>query len=106
MCEEIHADQLHAMPAVLDIGGDIGALIIYTRPELRGREIEVSPQENTSHRTHTAVLERKVGASSTHCALFLALAAGDYTIWGDDARPAGTITIAGGQVAEVDWRTH
>ncbi len=97
-------EQVHSGAAVLDIGEDIGALIIYTREHLRGQEIEVSRQEDPSRRTHTAVLERRVNGRSIFAALFLSLAAGDYIIWTNDPTVANTVTVVGGQVAEVDWR--
>ena len=89
--------------AVLDIGDDIGALIIYTREELLDAEIEVSPRENGSFRVHTSVLERQVAGNSLFAALFLVLPAGDYTVW-CDAPSAREVTIEGGQVAILDWR--
>jgi len=89
--------------AVLDIGEDIGALIIYTRPELLGAEIEVSPS-GASYRVHAAVLERRAGAGTVFAALFLALPADRYTVW-CDAPTANVATVAGGQVAELDWRS-
>jgi hypothetical protein len=101
---EHHADHVHTEHAVLDIGQDIGALVIYTREELRGEEIEVSPKGNDTHRTHTQVLERRVNERSVLAALFLALPAGDYKIWSDDPRLTNEVTIVGGHVAEVDWR--
>ncbi|HEY7127770.1 MAG TPA: hypothetical protein VH540_27825 [Ktedonobacterales bacterium] len=102
---------VHTAPAVLDIGEDIGALVIYTGPELHGHEIEVSPRANPpkrghgeTRRTHTAVLERRVNGRSLFAALFLALQAGDYTIWAPNSNLPAAVTIIGGQVAEVDWR--
>ena len=87
--------------SVLDIGQDIGALVIYTDAEHCGKEIEVSPKGNDVQRTHTEVLERKVNAHITYAALFFALKEGDYNIW---SIPGQSITIVGGSVAEVDWR--
>lgn len=89
--------------AVLDIGEDVGALVIYTGQELLGREIEVSPKERDAYRVHTAVLERIVGGRSLYAALFLALPAGDYQIW-CNAPIANEVTVVGGLVAERDWR--
>jgi hypothetical protein len=103
MREERFSRQVHTGQAVLDIGEDIGALTIYTSKELHGREIEVSPVGNERNRTHTAVLERSVGGRSIFAALFLALPAGEYTLWGNEITPMGTVTITGGRVAEVDW---
>src|SRR2546425_12530007 len=91
-----HVDRVHTEHAVLDIGQDIGALVIYTREELRGEEIEVSPKGNDVQRTHTQVLERRFNGRSTFAALFLALPAGDYKIWSDDPNVTNEVTIVGG----------
>jgi hypothetical protein len=101
---EKSAVRVHTEHAVLDIGDDIGALIIHFRRELRGRQIDVSPKGCTWQRIHTDVLERRTNGCSVFAALFLSLPAEDYIIWGDSSRPVGEITITGGQVAEVDWR--
>ncbi|HEY0754213.1 MAG TPA: hypothetical protein VGD98_09645 [Ktedonobacteraceae bacterium] len=101
---ERYVDRVHTEHAVLDIGGDVGALIIYCRPELRGQQIDLSLREREWQRIHTDVLERRVNQHSVFAALFLALAAGDYLIWGNGAQPIGEISISGGQVAEINWR--
>jgi len=93
----------HTGYAVLDIGDDIGALIIHFRRELCGRQIDVSPKGRTWQRTHTDVLERQANGRPLFAALFLSLPADDYFIWGESSQPVGEITITGGQVAEVDW---
>lgn len=104
MSVEVSPDYIRRQQAVLDIGGEIGALIIYTPLELCGWEIEVSPVGNDIQRIHTAVWERKIGSQVTGAALFLALQTGIYTIWSNSDWSAGTTTITGGQVTEVDWR--
>ena len=96
--------RVHTEHAVLDIGDDIGALILYSRRELCGRQIDISPQGRTWQRIHTDVLERRANGCPVFAALFLSLLVGDYIIWGDSSRPVGEITVAGGQVTEVDWR--
>ena len=96
-------ERVHTQPIVLDIGQDIGALIVYTGPQLRGREIEVSPKGNAARRTHTEVLERTVTGRTVWAAVFPALAAGDYSLW-RDVLTDDDVTIVGGTVAEVDWR--
>ncbi len=95
---------------MLDIGGDVGALVLYTPPELHGREIEVSPVGDDTRRVHTAVLERSAGGRTVFAAVYAELRVGTYHIWGDEP-PAGShssqiqeVTIAAGMVAEVDWR--
>src|SRR5919202_5337785 len=74
-------ERVHTQPIVLDIGQDIGALIVYTGPELRGREIEISPKGNAARRTHMEVLERTVTGQTVWAAVFPALSAGDYSLW-------------------------
>ncbi len=97
-------ERVRAQHVVLDIGDDIGALIVHTGKELVGREIEVSPKGSAGRRTHTDVLERNVNGRTVFAAVFPSLAAGDYSLWreivtGDD------VTIRGGAVVEVDWRS-
>lgn len=97
-------NDVHCGAAVLDIGEDIGALLIYCHPQLRGQQIDVSPRERLWERVHTDVLERRVNEKSVFAALFLALTAGTYVIWNHDARPVGEVIVDGGQVSELDWR--
>jgi hypothetical protein len=89
---------------VLDIGGDTGALILHTPAEMLGREIDVTPASAPhAHGTHSLVRERQVSGTTTYAAVYPALPAGDYIIWRDRATPAGTVTIAGGQVTRHHW---
>ncbi|MFR9777364.1 phospholipase [Micromonospora sp. MS34] len=90
---------------VLDLGGDSGALIIYTGRELRGREIEISRADGGGSRTHSAVRERHVRDGVIHSAVYPDLEAGLYTVWWDDRTPAGAISVTGGAVAEFVWPT-
>jgi hypothetical protein len=98
---ETHIERVHTENAVLDIGEDIGALVIYTGQELLGKEIEVNPKGNDAQKIHTAVLERKVNGRTMFAALFLELPEGAYITL---STPSSEITIIGGQVAELDWR--
>jgi len=98
---ETYIERVHTENAVLDIGEDIGALVIYTGQELLGEEIEVSPKGTNAQKTHTAVLERKVNGRTVYAALFLSLPDGDYNTC---SIPSSAITITGGHVAELDWR--
>jgi len=98
---EIYVERVHTENAVLDIGEDIGALVIYTSQEMLGKEIEVCPKVNNAQKIHTAVLERKVNGLTMFAALFLALPQGDYVTL---STPSIEITIVGGQVAELNWR--
>ncbi|MFG3642404.1 phospholipase [Micromonospora sp. NPDC047762] len=86
---------------VLDLGGDTGALIVYTGRDLHGREIEISRDDD--RRVHSAVRERLVRDGSFHSAVYPDLPSGIYTVWWDDHTSAGTITVHGGVVAEFVW---
>lgn len=88
---------------VLDIGGDVGALIIITPAGMAGEEIHVSPRQDPEGRTHALVRERRLGPASCHAAVYPALQAGDYTIWRDAANPAGTVRIDGGAATSYRW---
>ena len=98
---EQYVERVHEQPAVLDIGQGIGALVVYTKAELVGQEIEVSIKGNDEKRIHTAIHERKVNGRSIYAGLFLALPEGDYIIW---VHPSCEVTIVSGHVAEVNWR--
>jgi len=84
---------------VLDIGGDVGALAIDTGPGRDGTEIEISPA-GSQQRVHNVVRRRPAGPVTRYAAVFPALAAGEYTVWRNDAAPAGTVEVHGGRVAE------
>jgi hypothetical protein len=88
---------------MLDIGAETGALILYTPLDLAGREIEISLDAPGARRTHASVRERPWSGGCRYAAVYDGLAAGDYTIWRDHDTPAGTVTVAGGQVTIHDW---
>ena len=102
---EQHDDRVHTESVVLDIGQGVGALIVYTKAELRGREIEVSPVGSAATRVHVEILERRVNGRPVFAAVFPQLCAGNYEIWGKNApNPSGSASIVGGEVTTVDWR--
>ncbi len=89
---------------MLDVGGEMGALIIYTGRDLHGREIEISRvDQDGAVRTHSAVRERIVRDGVFHSAVYPDLTAGLYTVWWDEETPAGTISVNGGAIAEFVW---
>ncbi len=114
---------------MLDIGGDIGALVLMTGPDLLLAEIEISRvdgqpplaegyghshahthADGTMHshgdptRTHVAVRERRGPTGVQYAAIYPGLWTGDYTLWGTDGEPRDTVTVIGGEVAQLDWR--
>lgn len=99
-----HVPDPDASP-VLDIGGDVGALLLITGPERSGTEIEVRRLDGSGH-THTAVHPRHTPSGVLHAALYPALLEGDYELLlspegsGDNPR----ISIDGGVLARHDCR--
>ena len=87
---------------VLDIGGDIGALVLITDPAWIGEEVDVTPSgAPRSHHVHTVIRRRRAGTTDIAVGVYPELTAGDYTVWGLDGEPAGGVTITGGRVSEL-----
>jgi hypothetical protein len=104
MSEHENGDWLPGVGSVLDIGGDVGALVLYTDEQFVDREIEISPLGDESRRVHTAIHERRVGDRVLFAGVYPQLEAGTYRIWTDDPSLPDRVAIVGGEVAEIDWR--
>jgi hypothetical protein len=102
---EHHSDRSHPEPVVLEIGADLGALVVYTRDDLHGVEIEYSPTGADDRREHKEVLHRPVGGCTIHAAVFDRLPEGGYTLWIGGEPVARDVPVAGGRVTELDWRS-
>jgi hypothetical protein len=89
----------HTESVVLDIGDNVGALVLYTDSARHGQEIEVSPLGSNARRVHSAVLERSVNGRTLYAAVYPELEEGDYEVCGDGS-PKFTITA--GSVVEVN----
>jgi|BarGraNGADG00212_1021973.scaffolds.fasta_scaffold25222_2 hypothetical protein len=90
--------------AVLDIGGDTGALVLYTAKTFADREIELS-RLGDERRVHTAIHPRRVGETVAYAGVYPDLPAGSYRIWVDEPGLPNQLTIVGGQATELDWRS-
>jgi hypothetical protein len=90
---------------MLDIGDDVGALVLITDASLVGAEIEVSPLGRSDLRTHAEVHPRRAGGDTLHAAIFVRLLAGPYTVWRPHGEAWGIATIEGGKVAQLNRRT-
>jgi len=100
---ERYATRRHPEPVVLDIGGDLGALIVHTDAGMIGVEVEISATGSDGERSHKEVLEREIEGRPAYTAVFDKVHAGSYTLWvGGVAREHGVVII-GGTVAELDW---
>jgi hypothetical protein len=91
-------------PAVLDIGGGTGALLVIVPAALLHTEPEVSCADQPDARTHTGVHERLLHGEQLPVALFPSLTTGRWTLWGEGPCTTRAVEIRDGQVTEVDWR--
>ena len=127
--ENPHAGQ---GPVLLDVGGDVGALLVTMPASLEGVEIEIRPQPSEpephlpvhshphlpdhgghstlpdsgdhSHLSHVEVLPRPTPAGMVSCAVFPELTQGRYELY---ERPCGPVrlrvSITGGEVTQAFW---
>lgn len=97
---------------LLDIGADIGALVVTMPAGLIGREVEIRPygHDGVAHLPHVAVVNRPRDGRHgppVASAVFGELEAGDYDLY---LRPNGPVELSlhieGGAVAFADWPTQ
>lgn len=103
MPHERYSARKHPEFVVLEIGEDVGALIVHADREMHGLEIEISPAEYDERRSHKEVLERDAGSQSAYTAVFDQLPAGTYTLWSEGVARVRGVNVAGGQIAELNW---
>jgi hypothetical protein len=102
---------------LLDIGGDVGALVVTMPAELDGIEVEIRPADAASegsaathgpaghvHHPHVAVVARPTPAGVVHSLVFGEVQAGHYRL---HERPDGPVAlevdVTGGEVTQVSW---
>ena len=121
--ENPHAGQGSVL---LDIGDDIGALVVTMPADLEGIEVEINRVDATdrhptghqhdhhhdadhnhdhrSHRPHVAVVARPAAAGIIPSLVFPELTEGRYELYRRLAGPVELmVTIRGGQVTEASW---
>ena len=101
--DAFHGERHPSESVVVDIGGDVGALVVNTTQAMDGAEIEVCPAGSPT-RTHTIVRARELpGGRVVYAGVFPALPAGDYTLLAWGTKPQAVVRIAGGAVTQVTW---
>ncbi len=107
---------------MLDIGGDIGALVVSMPAALAGHEVEIAPAGEQAprhdhdpdhghghghghgHRLHVAVVRRPVSGGEIPSLVFPELVAGSYELFDKGADEVRlTVEVVGGQVAMATW---
>lgn len=86
---------------VLDIGGDIGALILYADVSCLGQEVDLTPAGvPRSHHLHTMIRRRRAVSREFIAGVYPEVPAGEYTVWGLNGEALTTVAIVGGEVTE------
>ena len=99
MVDEVQLPPSWDGSVVLDIGGEIGALLLRTPPTMNGVEIDLIPEDEGLLHTHSAVRERRLLGGVAYAAVYPSLKAGRYTVAGSGQ----TVAIVGGQVTETEY---
>jgi hypothetical protein len=100
----------HAAPGpwpVLDIGGEVGALIVYLADQPATGELHACPSSSPvdpADRFHTGVHSRDIDGAPTWVAIYPEVVEGQYHLLDDDMAPMAQVAITGGQVQQVDLR--
>jgi len=102
---EQYSARPHPEQVVLEIGEEVGALVVYTRPDMHGTEIEISRVGEARTGAHKEVLNRPVGGRTVYAAVFDQLGHGSYTLWSGDRALQTGVAVAGGRITELDWRS-
>jgi len=88
---------------LLDIGGDIGALVVTMPPGSEGREVELR-RDGADHHPHVAVVSRPVADGVQASLVFGEVPAGDYVLaWKEATQPHVAVIVRGGEVLEATW---
>jgi len=103
MGHEHYAARSHPEFVVLDIGDNVGALIVHTGSDMHGVEVEISPSGDDSQRSHKQVLERFTAGRSAHTLVFDQLPAGRYTLWAGDEPRLRDVVVRAGEITQRHW---
>lgn len=95
----------HPEAVVLDIGGQLGALVVHWDAERLDTPIEISRAGHDDERQHQHVLERPLHGRTFYAAVFDQIADGRHTLWVDGEARARDVRITGGQVTELHWQS-
>lgn len=104
-------------PVLLDIGGDIGAVVVRMPAELAGTEVEIHPEgadaggahhggapHGQGHVPHVAVVARPLGDTVVHSLVFPEVRQGRYRLAPRGGGRGGlSVEVVGGRVSEAHW---
>ena len=98
---------------LLDIGGEVGALVVTMPPAMEGVEVELDRASGTSHahahgghghRPHVAVVNRPVADGEVPSLVFPDLVEGSYGLCLKGTTEVRLVVdVRGGEVAAAEW---
>lgn len=91
---------------LLDIGDDVGALVVEMPPSMVGEEVEVRRVRGPAldHLPHVAVVDRPAGGTTVPSLVFGELDEGTYELFPKGGGPVRlTADVRGGAVTQVSW---
>jgi hypothetical protein len=99
---------------LLDIGADVGAIVVEMPSEMVGAEIEVRPAAGDgeghltdrphAHHPHVAVVDRRTSEGTVPSLVFSELPEGTYELVGKGGGPVrATATVTGSEVTQLSW---
>lgn len=91
--------------AVLDIGGEVGALVALMDRSAEGTELFLHREGGEGEIVHTGVWTRHQNGDHVTAALFCELTAGTYWVLDADGTKRRPVDISGGELAEIDLRS-
>ena len=89
---------------VLDIGGDVGALVATMDDDTIGTELHLRSDTRPSLNIHTGVWRRGSGSEMVTAAVFAELVAGTYWVLDRAGDVIQRVDIRGGALASIDLR--
>jgi hypothetical protein len=89
---------------MLDVGGDVGALVVVLAGQTPSGELEACPVSDPGARFHTGVHRRGEGAQEAWTAVFPEVVQGSYHLLHPDGTPLVDVTVTGGRVHQLDLR--
>ena len=95
---------VHGGAPALNIGGDIGALVVLVDGSTVGTELYLRSDRDPAMSVHTGVWNRDLGSGQVAAALFCELASGTYWVLDADGADICAVSIEGGAVSEMDLR--
>ncbi len=89
-------------PTVLDIGGDIGAMIVTMNAEAAGTELHLRSEHEPPISIHTGVWRRGFGEQVCTTAVFAELIEGRYWVLDSSGADRRQVEIHGGALTSID----